>query len=243
MAKFTLSDLKKALAYHFALVTVIDMEIGRVLDWLRARGELDNTIVVYTADHGDFAGDHGVCLKNLGIYESIHRIPFLLSYPGGPRNAVRDTIIESVDLFPTLCELADVPMPDTADGRSIVPEAKGTGEGKTRAICEWDFPPPQRRVNAIRTGRYRLVYYSHEVGGELYDHEDDPYEMVNRWDDPACSQVRMALLEQLLDEVNLYARKTDYETDTRLNRETRFTPTRLLHKSCKKWSDLEAAYS
>ncbi len=91
----TIDELKEALAYHFALVTVIDMEIGRVLDHLRETGELENTIVVYTADHGDFAGDHGIADKNMGIYESIHRVPWMISYPGCPQGQTRDAIIES----------------------------------------------------------------------------------------------------------------------------------------------------
>ena len=239
MRAFDERGLKKALAYHFALVSVIDMEMGRVIDWLREHGELENTIIVYSADHGDFAGDHGICDKNIGIYESIHRIPFLLCYPGSPKAAVRDAIIESVDLFPTLCELADVPAPDGMDGRSVVPEAEGEGQGRDFAICEWDFPPPQRRVNAIRTDRYRLVFYSHELGGELYDHQTDPYEMANRWDDPDYRDIRLMLLEVLYDQVNRYSCKSDFDLDRGKDQADRFTPTRLLHKRCKKWSDIE----
>ena len=239
MRDFSQAALKKALAYHFALVTVIDMEIGRVLDRLREEGELENTIVVYTADHGDFAGDHGICDKNVGIYESIHRIPFLLSYPGGPRGVHRDGIVESVDLFATLCELADVPAPAGMDGRSIVPEAEGRGGGKPFALCEWDFPAPQRRINALRTDRYRLVYYSHELGGDLYDHETDPYEMTNRWEDRSYREIRLELLERLLDQVNRYARKTDFDTDAQRAGENAFSPTRFLHKQRGKWSDIE----
>ncbi|MBT3377262.1 MAG: sulfatase-like hydrolase/transferase [Lentisphaerae bacterium] len=242
MRGFSLADLKKAIAYHFALVTVIDMEIGRVLDWLKEHGELDNTIVVYTADHGDFAGDHGICDKNMGIYESIHRIPFLLTYPGSPQGVTRDGIIESVDLFPTLCDLASVPCPAGVDGRSVVPEAEGRGDGKPQAICEWDFPAPQRRVNAIRTPRHRLVYYSHEQGGELYDHETDPYEMENLWDSPAHRGARLALLEQLLDQVNLYRRKSDFDTDAVQAQRERYLPSRLLHKRCVKWSDIRDTF-
>jgi hypothetical protein len=136
-----------------------------------------------------------------------------VAWPGGPRNEVREGIVESVDLFPTLCELARVPSPNTVDGRSILPELMGEGEGKDRAICEWDFVSPQRFVNAIRTRRHRLVYYSHELGGELYDHDMDPDEMHNRYDDPAYASVRLALFEQLYDEVNSYQRKSDFDTD------------------------------
>ncbi len=236
----TPEELKEALAYHFALITVIDMEMGRVLDYLAETGELEDTIVVYAADHGDFAGDHGIYQKNIGIYESIHHIPFLIAYPGCPRGEVRDAIIESVDLFPTLCELADVPAPEGMDGRSIMPEVEGRGEGRPHAICEWDFPEPQRRVNAIRTRRHRLTYYSHEQGGELYDHESDPYEMHNLWDDPAHLPTRLELLELLLDEVNGYRRRTDRDTDAQIDLDDSLTPTRLIHKKYRKWSEFEA---
>lgn len=238
MAAFaTPDDLKRALAAHFALITCIDMEIGRVLDHLAENGDLDNTIIVYTADHGDFAGDHGVYDKNCGIYESIHRIPFLLAWPGGPQGQVRETIIESVDLFVTLCELAEVPVPQGLDGRSIVPEALGEGAGRPWAICEWDFPPPQRRVNAIRTDRHRLVYYSHELGGELYDHATDPWEMHNLYEDPAHLATRTELLELLFDQVNRYARKSDFDRDRAIDERDVFSPTRQIHKKCRRWSE------
>lgn len=239
MSRYTAADFKRVLAYHFALVTVIDMEMGRVVDYLRETGDLDRTIVVYVADHGDFAGDHGVCDKNLGIYESIHRIPFLLSFPGGPRGEVRDEIVESVDLLPTLCELAETPLPPSLDGRSLVPLLEKGRWAKHEALCEWDFPAPQRFVTALRTERYRLVFYSHALGGELYDHADDPYEMHNRWDDPAYQQVRLELLERLFDRVNAYARKTDFDTDAVRSHEDRFTLRELIQKKCRKWSDLQ----
>ena len=242
MSSMTRDRVKKALAHHYALITEIDMEIGRVLDFLESEGELDNTIIIYTADHGDFAGDHGMCMKNIGIYESIHRIPFLMAWPGCPKGKIRDAIIESVDLVPTLCELADVPTPEGMDGRSIVPELEGTGGGKPFAICEWDFPAPQRFVNAIRTRRHRLVYYSHQLGGELYDHETDPHEMHNLYEDPDSQEIRLELLELLFDQINQYKRKSDFDRDRLLDQEDFFTPTRLLHKRCGKWSDILKLY-
>jgi len=238
MSGLTRDDVKRALAHHFALITCIDMEIGRVLDRLEADKELGNTLIVYTADHGDFAGDHGLILKNLGIYESIHRIPFILAWPGGPQNEVRDAIIESVDLFPTLCELARVPPPKAMDGRSILPELRGAAEGRDHAICEWDFLHPHRFVNAIRTRRYRLVYYSHELGGELYDHDVDPDEMHNLYEDPAHASARLELLERLFDEVNRYQRKSDFDTDREKDEKEVFSPAHLIHKQFGKWSEI-----
>jgi arylsulfatase A-like enzyme len=112
--------------------------------------------------------------------------------------------------------------------------------GREFAICEWDYVGAQKQVCAIRTARHRLVYYSHGQGGELYDHETDPWEMTNRWADPECRDVRLRLLELLFDQVNRYTRKADMDSDARRNRETRFMPTRLLHKQCRKWSEIEA---
>jgi arylsulfatase len=194
---------------------------------------------VFTADHGEFAGDHGIYDKNIGIYESIHRVPFLIAYPGSPRGVVRAGIIESVDLFPTLCELADVPAPPGLDGRTIVSHAEGHSTGKEWALCEWDYLAPQRFVNSLRTDRYRLTYYSHELGGELYDHDTDPYEMHNLWDDPAHRETRLELLETLFDQVNRYQRKTDMDSDVRIAHDTRLTPTSLIHKGLRKWSEFE----
>ena len=75
-------ELKTILAKYYTLITIIDEEIGRVISYLEKEGEMENTIIIYTSDHGDFAGEHGLIHKNFGIYESIHRIPFIVYYPG-----------------------------------------------------------------------------------------------------------------------------------------------------------------
>lgn len=233
-------SLKKVLAHYFALITAIDSEIGRVLEKLKQIGQLDNTIVIYTADHGDFAGEHGISNKNIGIYESIHRIPFIIRYPGGPEGTIRHEIMESVDLYPTLCELAGVPAPDGFDGESIIPIINGESGGKKQAIAEWDFPLPRERVNAIRTKQHRMVYYGRKLGGELYDREKDPGEINNVWNSPEYQQVRMELMERLFESINRYSLKTSFNTDRQEDQNTRNTPTMLLHKRGKKWSEVEA---
>ena len=74
------ADLRRCIAHYYGLVTLIDEQIGRMLAELEAQGILDSTIIVYTADHGDFAGEHGLIWKNLGFYEAVHRIPLLLMH-------------------------------------------------------------------------------------------------------------------------------------------------------------------
>jgi len=207
-------SLKRVLAAYYALITCIDMEIGRVLDWLKANGQYDNTVIVFTADHGDFAGDHGLFHKNFGIYESIHRIPFIIKAPGISPGKRSEQIVESIDLLPTLCELAGIGIPPSAEGMSLAPLLRDpTVPGKDEALAEWVWfePAPNCRINALRTKRFRIVHYGREFGGELYDHSADPGEVVNRWNDPGYADNRQEMTERLLDRVGSYACESTYQ--------------------------------
>jgi arylsulfatase A-like enzyme len=234
--------LKRLLASYFALITCIDMEIGRVFDALQESGEWENTIVLYTADHGDFAGEHGLFHKNLGIYESIHRIPFLLRYPGGPAGETISALVESVDYYPTLCDLCGVPAPEHLDGQSLLPILAG-GQGKKHVFCEWEWAPAGGKVSAVRSEVFRLVYYGRGRGGELYDHRSDPGEVHNLWDDPEYEKERFTLMGLLMDFTLDYGTVSGRETDKRNDCLNRLSPTRQLHKYRKCWSDLETAYT
>jgi arylsulfatase A-like enzyme len=206
--------------------------------------ELANTITCYVADHGDFGGDHGLINKNFGIYECIHRIPFLLRYPGGPDGRVVDALVESVDLFPTLCALMDVAPPEGVEGQSLIPLAESApgAVGKEAAFCEWSWGPDGRMVHAVRTPDYRLVYYGAGQEGELYDRRRDPGETVNVYDDPGYATTRLHLLERLADHIARYDKRTDTAADRRLGHRTRNSFTRLLHKEMKRWPDLAPLY-
>ena len=235
-------ELRKQLTHYYALISIIDEEIGRVIDHLRETGDLGNTVICYVADHGDFAGDHGLVQKNLGIYESIHRIPYLLSYPGCPAGAVVDEIVESVDLYPTLCQLMDVEPPDCLDGQSLIPTIEEGAPGKEAAICEWSWMHPSTMVHAIRTRDFRLVYYGSDIEGELYDHRTDPDELVNLYSDPDYQAARLELLEQLFDKVMQYEKRSSMQRDREEDHRTRNSMTTLIHKGGRKWSDIEGLY-
>jgi arylsulfatase A-like enzyme len=237
------SRLRRCLASYYALISCIDMEIGRVIEKLAEAGELDNTIIFYTADHGDFAGDHGLFHKNFGLYDSICRIPFLLSWAGGPQGETCDDLVESVDLYPTLCELCDIPLPEGREGRSLTPVGEGQKIDRTAAFTEWDWWRLNRKVSAIRTSDYRLVFYGGEEGGELYDHRTDPGEIRNLWDDEDYKSVRMELVERLLTFTQGYGVKTDFSQDRRLGQEQRYSATKLMHKQRRYWSRLQASHT
>lgn len=230
-------DLKRNVSCYYELVTMIDREIGILLDWLDHNGLTENTIIAFVADHGDFAGDHGLSDKNLGLYESIHRIPFLLSWPGGPRGRVERGLVESVDLFPTLCGLAGLAQPVGVPGVSLV---GSEWQGRTMALCEWDQFSEGCRMGtiAVRTARHRLVFYcAHPGDGELYDVVEDPGELVNHYCDQRWSEVRADLTALALASVNQYTRACPPDSDRKYLR-SGSSPTFQLHKRGVKWSEL-----
>jgi len=235
-------ELRLQLTHYYALVTIIDEQIGRVLEHLGEEGELENTVIVYVSDHGDFAGEHGLMQKNFGIYESIHRIPFILVYPGCPAGREVSELVESVDLYPTLCQLMDLEVPEGVEGKSLIPVIEEGAAGKDAAICEWAWTRPRPMIHAIRTQEFRLVYYGSGLEGELYERRTDPDELVNLYNHPDYLRVRLRLLERMFDQVMNYQKKTDAAYDRRESYRTRNCFTRLLHKGMKKWSDLEPLY-
>jgi choline-sulfatase/uncharacterized sulfatase len=195
------SARRRVLHGYLGCVSQVDDAIGRVLRELDALGLRENTIIVYAADHGDFAGEHGIIEKAPGISSrAITRVPFIWSWPGHlPQGRVCDGLAESVDLFPTLCALAGVPHPAWADGLDITPLLRGDTDAM-RAIAVTENPLSR----AIHTTRYTLVHYPPAMNdgqefGELFDHNTDPWERRNLYRDPAYASVVQALERQLLD--------------------------------------------
>lgn len=227
-------DLRTALAHYYHLITRIDEEIGRVLDELDRAGDLDDTIVVFTSDHGDFAGEHGLMIKGLGIYESIQRIPLIVSLPAGPAGVESDAVVESVDLFPTLCSLCGIETPEPVEGRAILGPA---ADGKKHAFCE-SWGEGDARALSVVTERYRLTYYPEARSGELFDHDHDPGETRSVFDEGSYASVRDKLLRRLLS-FSCEAqprRANDLAESARIAGAD--TPKMLIHKQRATWSEV-----
>lgn len=186
-------DIKQVLAYYYSLITLIDEQIGRVLDHLEAAGELENTIVVFASDHGDFAGEHGFVKKTLGIPEAVHRVPFIWRYPERFREGeTNDDLVELVDLFPTVCDAVDAPIPDAVQGQSLESTlTAGTPVDRDAAYCIGSH------LRAIRTDEWKLTYYLEEDDGELYHIDEDPWEHENLYHCEAYRDERLELIERL----------------------------------------------
>ncbi len=179
---------------YYAAVTMLDEQIGRLLAELNRRGLLDNTVIVFTSDHGYHLGWRGQWCKH-SIDEQVMRVPLIVRAAQGATGAKADGIVELLDLFPTFCDIAGLPAADGLAGRSFLPLVKDPqAKGKAGGCCQWG------NGRTIRTARYR---YTERTDGsrELYDHERDPAEYFNVIDEPgsdAIAREHAALLDKEL---------------------------------------------
>lgn len=186
-------DQQKELIHgYMACVSYVDAQIGRLLDKIGELGIADNTIICLWGDHGWHLGDHGLWCKH-STFENATRAPLIVSAPGKSGGQRTDSISGFIDVFPTLCELAGVPVPRHLDGTSLVPLMENPGNSVREDILS-QYP---RTIDdkpvmgyALRSGRYRYVkwlqldYRKGERSGllvatELYDYEKDPLEKVS----------------------------------------------------------------
>ncbi|AQQ09103.1 Arylsulfatase [Sedimentisphaera cyanobacteriorum] len=198
-------------AKYWAQIELIDENIGRMLKALEDTAQLDNTLIIFTSDHGDSCGDHGLNAKGCRFYEGLVRVPLIFWWPGKFKKGLRSkALVESTDIAPTLMELTGNSVPKYMQGKSLLPILTGmTDPHKHRKFvrCEFYDAAKPRSSNAkstwgtmLRTEDYKLcVYHGHEHG-ELYDMKNDPYEFTNLWDNPKYEETRLTLLKQSFEE-------------------------------------------
>ena len=127
--------VQQHIADYYGMITHMDAEMGRVLQTLAANGHLENTIIIYTADHGLAVGQHGLLGKQ-NLYDHSIRVPSIFAGPGVPEGVTVDALTYLYDVFPTVCDLTDVACPDTAEGCSLVPLMNGNVESvRPHSFC------------------------------------------------------------------------------------------------------------
>lgn len=210
----TPEEIQQIVAAYYAMVTLIDDEVSRILEQIKLLGLENDTVVVFTSDHGEMLGDHGVLLKGPILSEGAVRVPLIMRWPGHlPAGERRHEPVQLMDLCPTFLEAASLaPLPRN-QAASILPVARGNSESSPRdwVLCEYrnsvyarDYNPPQH-VTMLRKGAFKLVVYhgmpasGQPRTGELYDLAADPQELNNLWGDPAHRTLRTELQEFLLD--------------------------------------------
>lgn len=201
-------ETRETIALTCGMIAMIDDAIGNVLARLESLGLAEDTVVVFTSDHGDFLGDHRLMLKGPIHYQGLIRVPFLISDPvASRRGVVTEALAGTLDLAATILDRAGITPYNGIQGRSLMPELrtlKDNGPGHVLIEDEQQRPilgfDGGLRLHTLVTDRWRLTLYRAVEWGELYDLESDPDEFDNLWDSPDHADVKSALLERLVRE-------------------------------------------
>ncbi len=202
--------LKEALQGYYAHTAALDDYVGRIRESLRKANLADDTILVFTSDHGDMIGSHWMIQKNSPFEESI-RVPFLVEYPGKvPAGGRSDALIAPIDLMPSLLALAGIECPET-DGEDMSNAMRGESSDNRDALLLMKLVHGGVHENAItpwrgvRTMRHTYAYLFDHGPWLLYDNQVDPYQMKNLVDDPEHAALRESLeakMRELMEEAS-----------------------------------------
>lgn len=186
-------------AAYWAMVDLIDEQVGRMLAALAATGQRENTLVIFMSDHGELLGDHGIYLKGPHFYDASVRVPLILSQPGVIPAGTTSGLVELVDLAPTLLRLAGLPQSPAMQGKPLQSLfADPARPHRSSVFCENnDFDEPGFSM-MVRTDHHKLMTY-HRNEGELYDLTADPGEVTNLWDTPTAQPEKIEMLSLLVD--------------------------------------------
>lgn len=204
-------DGKTQQALYYAMIAQIDDQFARLLDYLEHSGQRENTVIVFTSDHGEMLGDHGLLFKGCRFYEGLVRVPLIFSCPGRiSENLQSGALVELLDMSATLLDLGGVPVPDDHQGKSLLPILRGEASAdhhRNFVRCEYYDALDTSFVNGdssyatmYRNRRYKLVVYHGHNTGELFDLERDPWEFENLWDDPAHQSLKCNLIQASFDQ-------------------------------------------
>jgi len=188
-------------ANYYGMISQIDHNVGRILDALELVGAAHDTLVVYTTDHGELLGNHGLYLKHPIPYEDLLRIGMVVRGPGvAAGNVVREPM-STLDLAATFHDYSGVAPARALQSRSLRPLLEGTDATRDVAYSEWHVHPSRcgvaLKLRTVRTRTHKCTFELESGAGELYDLVNDPEEMVNRFDDPAYAKARAELHDMM----------------------------------------------
>ncbi len=201
-------------AQYYAMIAQIDDQLARVMQVLEVTGQADNTVIIFTSDHGESLGDHGLLEKGCRFYEGLVRVPLIFHAPARFQQGLQShALVELLDKTATIVELCGLDPPEYQQGRSLLPILRGESSPdhhRDFVRCEYFDALDSHFTGGsgtfatmYRNRRYKLcVYHGHNLG-ELYDLEQDPWEFDNLWDDPAHQQTKLELLHASFDQTML----------------------------------------
>ena len=207
------AELRELHHGHLAAISYLDAQVGRVLTELDSLALRDNTIVIFWSDHGLHIGEHGLTRKTTA-FELDAQVPLIIAAPGFPAGHRTSSLVELLDIYPTLADLCELQPPSELEGRSLLPLLTDA-EATVRDVAMTQTPrpnyprgkQPQKMGYSIRSERYRFTEWRDFLTGEvqateLYDHKTDPLEMMNVAQQPEFQEVLELLAAKLDDRVS-----------------------------------------
>ncbi|QDU08598.1 sulfatase-like hydrolase/transferase [Gimesia aquarii] len=185
------AEVRKHLHDYYADITGLDAHIGRLLKTLKESGEYDNTVIIFSSDHGLAIGSHGLMGKQ-SLYEHSMKSPLIFSGPGIPKGRT-DALIYLYDIYPTVCEMVGTKIPAGLDAESIWPVISGK-QSKVRDTLFTSYKEGQR---SVRDKKWKLITYPQINQSQLFDLENDPEETRNLFDQTACQPHAVRLLAEM----------------------------------------------
>lgn len=199
----TRDEVHRMRAHYYANVEMIDRMIGEILESLERRGRMDNTIIIFTSDHGDCLGDHGL-IQKWAPYEEVTRVPLIVSAPGRFAGGKQvDAMVQLFDLGPTILEWAGVTPDRSFEAVSLNPALDGDSfAGRSHVFCEQGGDvnlTGAEFLTMVRSSTHKLVHFMGQEYGQLFDLTSKAGETVNLWDDPAAAEIKEELLTVLMN--------------------------------------------
>lgn len=193
-------DRKKNMAVYYGMISLADKYAGKILDKLEQLGLKDDTVVVFTSDHGHFFGQHGLIAKGAFHYEDMIRVPLIVSWPGKvPGGRVCASLQSHADLAPTFLSICGLKKPGAMTGVDQSGVWLGGKEpARDHVVCENRHEPDTVNLRTYVDERYKITVYFRQDYGELFDLHRDPDEKKNLWDDPDRGQLKQELLLKFL---------------------------------------------
>lgn len=194
------NELAKDIAVYYGMVSLLDKYVGKVLDGLESLGLADDTLIIFTSDHGHYYGHHGLVAKGAFHYEDGIRVPLIVRWPGKTHAGVRSKALQSlVDLPVSFLRAAGAEVPRSMTGIDQTPVWMGEKPSvRDHILVENRHQPTKLYLQTYVNQRYKISVYSNASYGEMFDLDSDPGELRNLWDEPAAQALKCELLLEML---------------------------------------------
>lgn len=221
---YTAAEIKEIRAQYWAMIALIDHEVGRILAALADTGQAENTLVIFTSDHGEMLGNHRQLLKGPQLYDDLTRVPLIMRWPGSvPKGGHVSNPVQWIDLTATILDASCCAKSKGGQGQTLIPLTLGQAANfRSWALCEYRYSgfttDPLIMTTMLRQGDWKLILWHGQPAcgntrdGELYDLSTDPHELQNLFNNPDHASRRREMKRHMIHAMTLAEDKTENQS-------------------------------